>query len=488
MSIDVQTFLDLSAAHLQEVDIGVNLYLSGEYVDFSALTELSLLRIRLRSGVVLDGPNAEASRFGRLGNSSNFLGENLYLLRFHCTVGVLRTQCIWVQRVRLAIAYLVPVLHSPIYFLFKRHSEPLQLCDLWPFDSVSICSTHSASAYDVRWRESALDSQVGLDWPTWRKALRGGTKFPQSLARWLFNTPLDEQLSWIIVPALVFRPWMTVADAYQRYLLVSANLFDVRVKHLSPSKSERCNLHNHSRTLRSTSKHAVVTIIPLATASRPLPSWPPGGQGKPILSNTTYSGQSTPTAMRSAVLLASFAAFSTLVGASPFGARQSKCHPNFEGVGVSVVWDQSSGFNTREWAPNAVGANITTAINDFQAAAEFRFEQTNSPVTAYIAKKLGVPANDQVVSVGSNDQFLNIEYLNANDPNQIWDVSCDVCGTNAWSVHGAFASGCAIMSVNLRLCAQVVTTPTHSHAAPSFLLQMEPCNGAWNQIFDFWMV
>lgn len=196
--------------------------------------------------------------------------------------------------------------------------------------------------------------------------------------------------------------------------------------------------------------------------------------------------------MHSNFLHIGLAALSTAlvsVGASPLDARQSKCHPNFEGVGVSVVWNQSSGFNIREWVPNAVGANITTAINEYQEAAEFRFEQTGGGAgTTYIAKKLGVPANDMVVSVGSNNQFLDIEYLNTNDPNQIWDVSCDVCGTNAWSVHGVFASGCAIKSVNLGLCAQVVTTPTHSHAAPSFLLQLEPCNGAWNQIFDFWMV
>ncbi|KAG6839350.1 hypothetical protein C0991_003406 [Blastosporella zonata] len=180
-------------------------------------------------------------------------------------------------------------------------------------------------------------------------------------------------------------------------------------------------------------------------------------------------------------------ALATFALASPLQSRKSKCHPNFEGVGVSVLWDQNP-FNTREWSPNAVGANVTTVIDDFQQAAEFRFEQTGSSYATYIAKKLGVSANNQVVSVGSNEQYINIAYLSSGDPNQTWDVSCDVCGTNAWSVHGLFADVCTIKSVHLGLCAQVVTTVTHAHSAPSFLLQLAACNGAANQNFQFWMV
>ncbi|KAF5376703.1 hypothetical protein D9615_007808 [Tricholomella constricta] len=191
--------------------------------------------------------------------------------------------------------------------------------------------------------------------------------------------------------------------------------------------------------------------------------------------------------MQLALFLASLAFASTLVGTSPLEARQTECHPNFEGVGVSVVWMQEP-FSTREWVPGTVGANVTTSINEYNEAAEFRFEQTGSSVTSYIAKKLGVPANNQVVSVGSNNQYLDIEYLNPNDANQTWDISCNTCGTNAWSVHGVFASGCTIRSVNLGLCAQVITSATRAHSAPSFLLQLATCNGAQNQNYQFWMV
>ncbi|KAG6918469.1 hypothetical protein DXG01_014096 [Tephrocybe rancida] len=181
------------------------------------------------------------------------------------------------------------------------------------------------------------------------------------------------------------------------------------------------------------------------------------------------------------------AIFSTLVVGSPLESRQAKCHPNFEGVGVSVVWDQLP-FTIREWTPGAVGANITTVINDSsQQSAEFRFEQTGSFPTTYLAKKLGVPANNQVVSVGSNNQYLNIAQSSSSDPNQTWDVSCGVCGTDAWSVHGLFADVCTIKSVHLGLCAQVVTSVTHAHSSPSFLLQPVTCNGAENQNFQFWM-
>ncbi|GLB44379.1 hypothetical protein LshimejAT787_1700060 [Lyophyllum shimeji] len=192
--------------------------------------------------------------------------------------------------------------------------------------------------------------------------------------------------------------------------------------------------------------------------------------------------------MRFSYVLASLAAFSSSVGASPLEVRQAGCHPNFEGVGVSVVWDQQP-FNTREWVPVDVGQNITTTINDFNQAAEFRFEQTGSPVTGYIAKKLGVPANNLVVGAGSSNQYLNIEYLNSNDATQVWDITCDVCGTNAWSVHGKFADGCTIRSPALARCAQVVTTVNHAHSAPSFLLQLVACDAAApNQKFQFWMV
>ncbi|KAG5642589.1 hypothetical protein DXG03_002513 [Asterophora parasitica] len=118
--------------------------------------------------------------------------------------------------------------------------------------------------------------------------------------------------------------------------------------------------------------------------------------------------------MRHAVFLASIAFICTLVHAFPSEPRQSMCHPNFEGVGVSVLWNQEP-FHPREWVPGAVGANITTAINEFNDAAEFRFEQTGSLVTSYIAKKLGVPANNLVVSVGAN-KYLTIAYLSSSDP------------------------------------------------------------------------
>ncbi|KAG5640592.1 hypothetical protein DXG03_007995 [Asterophora parasitica] len=188
-----------------------------------------------------------------------------------------------------------------------------------------------------------------------------------------------------------------------------------------------------------------------------------------------------------AAFLASVAFICSLVHAFPLDSRQSKCHPNFEGVGVSVLWNQEP-FYSREWVPGAVGANITTTINEFNDAAEFRFEQTNSLVTSYIAKKLGVPANNLVVSVGTN-KYLTIAYLSSSDPNHTWDISCNTCGTNAWYVHGVLASGCTVKSVNLGLCAQVDTSVNRAHSAPSFLLQLVTCSAtAPNQRFQFWMV
>ncbi|KAG5653147.1 hypothetical protein H0H81_002058, partial [Sphagnurus paluster] len=82
-------------------------------------------------------------------------------------------------------------------------------------------------------------------------------------------------------------------------------------------------------------------------------------------------------------IFATLSAIYTFVGASPLEARQANCHPNFEGVGVSVLWDQDP-FSVREWVPGAVGTNITTVIDDYNQAAEFRFEQTGSTPVSYL--------------------------------------------------------------------------------------------------------
>ncbi|KAG5642590.1 hypothetical protein DXG03_002514 [Asterophora parasitica] len=189
--------------------------------------------------------------------------------------------------------------------------------------------------------------------------------------------------------------------------------------------------------------------------------------------------------MHHTFFLAGLAAASTLAAASPLESRQSKCHPSFGGVGVAVVWDQST-FVPREWVPVAVGDSITTDYAEYNTVA-FRVEGVTSPTGSYVIKKLGVPANNEVVSVGGG--YLNIAYASATDPNQTWEISCDTCGTSPSTTHGLFASGCTIKSVNLGLCAQIVTSPTHAHSPPSFLSQLVTCNAAaTNQRFQFWTV
>lgn len=188
-----------------------------------------------------------------------------------------------------------------------------------------------------------------------------------------------------------------------------------------------------------------------------------------------------------ALITLSFTLLSTFVCATPLEVRQANCHPNFQGVGTSVVWDQSP-YGLREWVPGAVGANITTAIDDYNQAAEFRFEETGSYPSTYVGKQLGVPANNVVITAGTNNKYVGLGYLSSSDPNQTWDISCDACGTNALSVHGMFASGCTIKSVNLGLCVQVDTVVTRAHSAPSFLLQLATCSGTPTQKFQFWLV
>ncbi|KAG6811610.1 hypothetical protein H0H92_006625 [Tricholoma furcatifolium] len=101
------------------------------------------------------------------------------------------------------------------------------------------------------------------------------------------------------------------------------------------------------------------------------------------------------------------------VQASPLDNRSAKCHPNFQGIGVSVVWDQAP-YNTREWAPGAVGSNLSTSPDNYKQAAEFLFEPIGSAPQHYIVKKLGTPSN-QVISIGNN-QYLDVTYLSSGDP------------------------------------------------------------------------
>ncbi|KAG5642596.1 hypothetical protein DXG03_002520 [Asterophora parasitica] len=122
--------------------------------------------------------------------------------------------------------------------------------------------------------------------------------------------------------------------------------------------------------------------------------------------------------------------------------------------------------------PVAVGDSITTNYAEYDTVA-FRAEGVTSPAGSYVIKKLGVPANNEVVSVGGG--YLNIAYASATAPScrlsdhiYIVGIKRDTCGTSSSTTHGLF---------------------THAHSPPSFLSQLVTCSAAApNQRFQFWTV
>ncbi|KAF9002165.1 hypothetical protein BDQ17DRAFT_1326885 [Cyathus striatus] len=161
--------------------------------------------------------------------------------------------------------------------------------------------------------------------------------------------------------------------------------------------------------------------------------------------------------------------FLGLVSASPLQRRDAppsmNCHPNFEGVGVSVT------NSAREWGVSGfyAGADVTSlSVGGGLSKADFRFEQTGSPATTYIIKLVDIENNDLVVGL-SGDHLQD----------QIWNVQCDFCSDNISQRQGNVAFGCNITSTTNNECVTIGEKDTDA-------LFLADCVGTDAQNFDFW--
>ncbi|KAF8653578.1 hypothetical protein AX16_003888 [Volvariella volvacea WC 439] len=150
------------------------------------------------------------------------------------------------------------------------------------------------------------------------------------------------------------------------------------------------------------------------------------------------------------------------------------CHPNFEGVCLSVT------DNAQEWGTSPASVPYAPIINfshrgSMLAHADFRFEQDGQYLSHYIVKDIG--NNELVASVRDNKLLLLNQ--NRNDQTQLWNVVCDECKTNISNTRGQVAVGCKIASVPSGLCA------TNTRVTGEALI-LAPCDGRVGQSFDFW--
>ncbi|KAF8979410.1 hypothetical protein BDQ17DRAFT_1381748 [Cyathus striatus] len=169
--------------------------------------------------------------------------------------------------------------------------------------------------------------------------------------------------------------------------------------------------------------------------------------------------------------------FLGLVSASPLQRRDEppsmNCHPNFEGVGVSVT------NSAREWGVSGLyaGADVTSlSVGGGLAKADFRFEQTGSPATSYIIK---VVDNSNDLVVGLSGDHLQVKNLESTDLTQIWNVQCDFCSDNISQRKGNVAFGCKITSTTNNECVTIGEKDTDA-------LFLADCSGIDAQSFDFW--
>ena len=213
-------------------------------------------------------------------------------------------------------------------------------------------------------------------------------------------------------------------------------------------------------------------------------------------------------------LVALAISFLGLTSASPLLARQAGCHPNFEGVGVSVV------NNALEWGlPSAPGHDsfvisqpAVPSLIQWQFA--FSGAPTNSYQIKYVASCTSIHAFSNLVSLsdpfwsqnrqswssqletparsGSSQKYcrlllrkflilcqLAIIFLNTMFSEQAWTVQCNTCNTGASSFKGLYASGCTIASVQTGECVQIDAT-AGDH------LSLAGCDAQSHQTFDFY--
>lgn len=176
-------------------------------------------------------------------------------------------------------------------------------------------------------------------------------------------------------------------------------------------------------------------------------------------------------------LVALAISFLGLTSASPLLARQAGCHPNFEGVGVSVV------NNALEWGlPSAPGHDsFVISQPAVPSIIQWQFAFSGAPTNSYQIKSLLVPESPELVVSAGDPGALRLltEVLSTVAPEQAWTVQCNTCNTGASSFKGLYASGCTIASVQTGECVQIDAT-AGDH------LSLAGCDAQSHQTFDFY--
>ncbi|KAF5361600.1 hypothetical protein D9758_007316 [Tetrapyrgos nigripes] len=166
--------------------------------------------------------------------------------------------------------------------------------------------------------------------------------------------------------------------------------------------------------------------------------------------------------------LAALAA-TAIVQATPLTTRQANtCTPNAQGSGVSIVSLAHSGLELGSSAPASAGL----------AAPDFHIQQDGQAMPSFAVRDV-TDNNLAITFVTAQDLELKTASNSGNDPNQLWEITCDTCLT-----PGAPVTPGTVVGNNCRVRVHgndiVCVTIGQSAGAP---VTVGACNGGAAQEF-----
>ncbi|KIK66221.1 hypothetical protein GYMLUDRAFT_257641 [Collybiopsis luxurians FD-317 M1] len=144
----------------------------------------------------------------------------------------------------------------------------------------------------------------------------------------------------------------------------------------------------------------------------------------------------------------------SLIGASANPVRRANCNPNPQGQPVSI---QSASLSGLEWGLAAPGDLDSVVIGESYrglAAPDWFVRQSGQFPTSYIITDI---TSGLAVTINGGELTLNPINNTIFQPNQVFDINCDSCGTDV-SPGGVIGSGCTISPHNFSSCISIGPT------------------------------
>ncbi|KAJ4490002.1 hypothetical protein J3R30DRAFT_18389 [Lentinula aciculospora] len=160
-----------------------------------------------------------------------------------------------------------------------------------------------------------------------------------------------------------------------------------------------------------------------------------------------------------------------LVGVLAKPVQRSSCNPNAQGVPVSI---QSVGIPGLEWGI-ASPSDVLVIGESYRglSAPDWYIRQSGQYPTSYFITDID---NGLAATINGGELLLNPVNNNIYQPNQVFDISCDSCGTDV-SPGNVLGQGCIIGPHNFsQACISI--GPSAAYA-----LRNSGCGGEADEIY-----